>query len=391
MTLTRRIIVLGSTGSIGVNTLNVINHLNHSSQAPRFEVVGLSAGQNAKRLAEQTHRFNVPNIALADTQTDNTLFPNEAQIYTGPNAVQQLIEKVEADIVVAAMVGSDGLRAVWKTIEKGTQLALANKETLVAAGPIIMPHIKRHGANLIPIDSEHSAIFQCLQNERNGQNIKRVVLTASGGPFRTWPIDRIENATVEEALNHPTWSMGDKITIDSASMFNKALELIEAHWLFGLEPDQLEVVVHPQSIIHSFVEFTDGSILAQLGPPDMRTPIQYALTYPDRLRGCSQALDWTKLSHLDFEPIDKNRFTAVSLAYEVIRQGGTAGATLNAANEQAVQAFLKGKILFGQIHKLVAKTLDHIPAQPIISLDEVFQADLQAREYTNSLITEQSE
>jgi 1-deoxy-D-xylulose-5-phosphate reductoisomerase len=292
------------------------------------------------------------------------------------------------------------------------RIGLANKETLVAAGEWVTPLVRQHNVELIPVDSEHSAIFQCLEASRAvpgpgapgpgvpgrdagaaglgdepARGVKRIVLTASGGPFREASKQQIENATVAEALNHPTWNMGPKITIDSATMMNKALEIIEAHWLFGLPSEQIEVIVHPQSIVHSFVEFEDNSVLAQLGPPDMRTPIQYALTWPDRPTGCSRALDWPTLSKLDFEPPDLARFPALRLAYDVVDAGGTAGATFNAANEAAVAAFLDGRIRFGRIVELVAEALAAFPAVPVQSLDCVYDADRQARQYVAGKIT----
>jgi 1-deoxy-D-xylulose-5-phosphate reductoisomerase len=323
-------------------------------------------------------------------------------VFAGPDAPQQLVEQVEATDVAAAMVGAAGLPATIAAAQRGLRISLANKETLVAAGGLVKPLVQRHGARLIPVDSEHSAIFQCLQ-EHPRHEVKRIVLTASGGPFRTCTKQQIDNATVEAALNHPTWNMGPKITIDSATMMNKALEIIEAYWLFDLSPagsqtpasEKIAVIVHPQSIVHSFVEFTDHSILAQLGPPDMRTPIQYALTYPSRAGGCSEAMDWSTLSKLTFEPPDPERFPALRLAYRVIemmRNGGqTAGAVLNAANEAAVAAFLEHRIRFGRIVELVERALETIDPSPIASLDDVLEADAAARrfvveELTNALV-----
>lgn len=356
----RRLILLGSTGSIGTQTLEVVRR-----HPDRFEVVALAAGSNADLLSEQADEFGVTHTALASGN---------------PNACAQLVDEVEADVLVGAVVGSAGLPATLRAIERGMTIALANKETLVAAGELVVPLAEKHRVDLVPIDSEHSAIFQCVQGHANG-TVKKIVLTASGGPFRTWPADEIRNATVEQALNHPTWNMGRKITIDSASMMNKALEIVEAHWLFGLGSDQIDVIIHPQSIAHSFVEFADHSILAQLGTPDMRTPIQYALTWPDRAAGTGEPLDWSTLSQLDFEPPDPDRFPAIRLARRVIDAGGTAGAVFNAANEVAVDRFLEGNLLFGRIVELVEAALDACEPRPIASLDDVLDADRTAREF----------
>jgi 1-deoxy-D-xylulose-5-phosphate reductoisomerase len=378
---TRRIILLGSTGSIGVNTLNVARHL-----APAFDIVGLAAGANVGLLIEQAREFGVEHLAIADDDARHALqdaLPN-ATIHGGPNATQDLTESVEADILVGAVVGAAGLPATLSAIERGMTIALANKETLVAAGELVVPLAEQHGVALLPVDSEHSAIFQCLQSEQ--PRVKRIVLTASGGPFRKATKNQIVNATVAEALNHPTWNMGRKITIDSATMMNKALEIIEAHWLFDVTAEQIDVIIHPQSIAHSFVEFVDHSILAQLGTPDMRTPIQYALTWPDRAPGSSQALDWAALSQLEFEQPDHDRFPALGLAYRVIETGGTSGAVLNAANEAAVDAFLTERIRFGQITELVEAALDEIESIPVDSLETVLEADRRARQVVEKRI-----
>ncbi|MHC4996194.1 MAG: 1-deoxy-D-xylulose-5-phosphate reductoisomerase [Planctomycetota bacterium] len=349
----RKLILLGSTGSIGENTLRVVENLGDA-----FEVVGLAAGSNAERVLKQARMFHVTHLALADSDAGATLSAElpDATTYTGADAARQLVEGTDAEVLVSAIVGAAGLSATIAGIEKGMDVALANKETLVAAGELVIPLVKKHGVNLLPVDSEHSAIFQCLESAHEGdpcRRVKRIVLTASGGPFRETPLEQIQNATVEQALNHPTWNMGPKITIDSATMMNKALEIIEAHWLFGLGVYQIDVIIHPQSIAHSFVEYEDHSVLAQLGAPDMKTPIQYALTYPDRAPGCSEPLDWTTLGRLDFHQPDHERFPALGLAYRVIEAGGTAGAILNAANEQAVAAFLEHRIRFGRIVELV--------------------------------------
>lgn len=378
----RRIALLGSTGSIGGNALQVIRHL-----GPAYRVEALAAGANVDALTRQARDFDVRHLALADgdgVQQLRHALPH-ATVHHGPEALVELIESVDVEVMVGAVVGAAGLPATLRAIERQTTIALANKETLVAAGELVVPLARRHGVDLLPIDSEHSAIFQCLcashqATKSPNHQVKRIVLTASGGPFRSASADTIANATVEQALAHPTWNMGRKITIDSATMMNKALEIIEAHWLFGLSADQIDVIIHPQSIAHSFVEFADHSILAQMGTPDMRTPIQYALTWPDRPAGCSRPLDWSQLSRLDFEPPDQARFPALELAYRVIEAGGTSGAVLNAANEVAVDAFFDRRIRLGRIPELVGEALNAIPARPAERLDDVLAADAEARE-----------
>lgn len=403
----RRLILLGSTGSIGVNTLKVVDHL-----PGEFEVVGLAAGRNEKVLREQIERYNPQAVAVACEKTAQALRPvvGQRRLFAGADSSRQLVESLDADVTLSAIVGAAGLPATIQAIQKGMDIALANKETLVAAGELVMPLVEKHGVHLLPVDSEHSAIFQCLQtynprhaggnspnptrgvscdspgHARGDVPVKRIVLTASGGPFRTADAETIRNATVEQALKHPTWNMGAKITIDSATMMNKALEIVEAHWLFGLRSDQIDVIVHPQSIAHSFVEFADHSVLAQLGPPDMQTPIQYALTWPRRVAGCSAAMDWTRLARLDFEPPDHERFPALRLAYRVIETGGTSGAILNAANEQAVADFLDRKISFGQITDLAREALDAIPSRHITSLQDVLEADALARRFVQDRV-----
>ncbi|MCZ6836627.1 MAG: 1-deoxy-D-xylulose-5-phosphate reductoisomerase [Planctomycetota bacterium] len=381
--ITRRLILLGSTGSIGTNTLEVIQHLNRVGSI-EFDVVGLAAGSNSNTLAEQAKSFQVDHVAIADHAQAEAL-GDVATLYTGPDAAVQLIQAIArpGDLVVGAMVGSAGLPATLEAIELGCDIALANKETLVAAGEMVMPLVKAKGVNLLPIDSEHSAIFQCLLSGRSIDEVRRLVITASGGPFRTWSKTRIAGASPQMALDHPTWNMGPKVTIDSASLMNKSLEVIEAHWLFGLPAEKIEVIVHPQSLIHSFVEFVDGSVMAQMGPPDMKTPIQYALTWPKRVEGCSKTMDWSSLRQMDFEPVDHDRFGALQLAYQVIERGGTSGAIFNAANEVAVQAFLDGRIDFPTITNLVGQALSTIDPIPVHSLDDVMKADQAARVFVH--------
>ncbi len=393
----RRLIVLGSTGSIGTNTLNVVDHLNRTAAAS-IQVVGLAAGRNAKTLIEQARWFKVKHVAIADaaqSQAVREALP-DCTVFAGPDSALKLVKEVEATDCAAAIVGAAGLASTLGAIRLGLTISLSNKETLVAAGELVRPMLQASGATIIPVDSEHSAIFQCLNAHRSGETsqtrppIKRIVLTASGGPFRATDKQTMDNATVDQALRHPTWSMGPKVSIDSATMMNKTLEVVEAHWLFDLPGEKIDLLVHPESVVHSFVEFTDNSTLAQLGPPDMRTPIQYALTYPNRVGGCSDAMDWSTLRGLSFEPVDFTRFKAPKLAYRVIEAGGTAGAVLNAANEVAVKAFLERRIPFGRIVELADEALSQIPVQPLDGLEAVTEADRQAREWVENRLAEQS-
>ena len=373
----KRIAVLGCTGSIGCNTLDVVEHLGAG-----YAVTAMSAHTQADKLLEQVRRHRPTAVAVTDPATAAAVGPAlrdlGATVYAGPGGLVELVRREDVDTVVAAVVGAAGLPAAIATVEAGKPLALANKESLVCAGSILMPLARAKGVPILPVDSEHSAIFQAMHCGR-AHEVRRVILTASGGPFRTASIEQIENATVADALNHPTWKMGGKITIDSATMFNKGLELIEACWLFDLPADRIEVVVHPESVVHSMVEFVDGSVLAQLSPPDMRTPIQYALTYPERVAGNSRKLDLTTPFALRFEPPDFGRFPALAMAYEAARAGGTAGVVLNGANEAAVAAFLAGRVRFGGIARLVRHTMDRHRVQPGPSLDDLLRADAWAR------------
>ena len=375
----RRIILLGSTGSIGTSTLQVVDHLRSIGES--IEIVGLAAGSNHTLLAKQAAAHDVSVVALADAQ-EAANWSGEARVLHGPDAAGQLVAEMAqpGDLLVAAIVGAAGLAAVLEGIARGCDIALANKETLVAAGSLVMPAVKAARVQMLPIDSEHSALFQCLASRKNVDEIDRVVLTASGGPFRGMSRAHIDSATPEAALAHPTWDMGRKISIDSATLVNKALEVIEAHWLFGLSADRIEAVAHPQSIVHGFVEFRDGSVLSQMGPPDMKTPIQVAITWPRRLEGIGTKMDWASLSNLHFEPIDHETFPSISMAYDVIRAGGTAGAIFNAANEAAVEAFLAGRIRFGAIWNCIEEAVEALPATPVESLSDVMAADASARE-----------
>jgi 1-deoxy-D-xylulose-5-phosphate reductoisomerase len=375
--VSKRVAILGSTGSIGCSTLEVIRHLG----AP-YRAAALGAHRQVEKLAEQAKEFSPGAVALVDeTRVDelrSLLGPGGPRIFTGVDGLVELAQQDDVDIVVAAVVGAAGLPAALAAVRAGKTLALANKEALVVAGSLLIPEARRRGVALLPVDSEHSAIFQAMCCGR-AQEVRRVVLTASGGPFRNAPLETIHNATPADALNHPTWRMGSKVTIDSATMFNKALELIEACWLFDLRPEQVQIVVHPESVVHSMVEFIDGSVIAQLSPPDMRTPIQYALTYPQRAGGCSRRMDWSKMHALHFQPPDLVRFPALRLAYEVAEAGGTAGAVLNAANEVAVAAFMGGKIAFGEICGIVETTISQHRVQRSPTLDDLLEADGWAR------------
>jgi len=380
----RRLIVLGSTGSIGVNTLSVVDHLTRNGSS--IEVVGLAARSSTKALVEQAERFGVKHLAVADQSSAAKLreaMP-EAEVFAGEDAAYQLVKQVECTDVAAAIVGIAGLPATLAAVELGRRVHLSNKETLVAAGALMTRKAAENGAILLPVDSEHSAIFQCLagvHEQPRSKSIRRLVLTASGGAFRDRPLEEIAKATPEDALKHPTWEMGPKVTIDSATMMNKSLEIIEAQWLFGVAPEKIQTLVHPQSLVHSFVEFVDGSVLAQLSPPDMRSPIQTALTWPDRVAGCGDKLDWTRLGDLNFYSPCPDRYPAVELAYKALKLGGTAPAVLNAANEAAVQAFLNRDIAFGRIVPLVASALEAIQPQKADRLTTILDADEAARRH----------
>ncbi len=376
----RRISILGSTGSVGEQTLAVVDTF-----PDRFRATALAAGRNVEKLAAQVRRFDPELVSVGDAagaEKLRALVPGlRDRIVHGAEGLLAVATH-EADLVVAALVGAAGLRPTLAAIRAGRDLALANKEVLVMAGALVLRETRAAGVTLLPVDSEHSAIFQCLAGQRR-EDLARIVLTASGGPFRTWPAERIVAATIEEALRHPNWSMGPKITIDSATLMNKGLELIEARWLFDAPPEQVEVVVHPQSIVHSLVEFRDGSVLAQLGLPDMRIPIAVALSHPERLPLDLPRLDLAKLERLDFEAPDRARFPALDLAYAALRADEAAPAVLNAANEVAVAAFLAGRIPFPAIAGTCAAVLDRHLASPargeLTDLETVLEADRWAR------------
>ncbi|MFQ5414833.1 MAG: 1-deoxy-D-xylulose-5-phosphate reductoisomerase [Phycisphaerae bacterium] len=372
----QRVIVLGSTGSIGCGALDVLSNL-----ADEFEVVALAAGSGIDKLAAQANRFTPSRVAIADAAgaDDLTAALNyDADVLAGDGALTALIDGTPCECVVCGVVGACGLAATLRAVESGRRVALANKEALVIAGSLLMPLAIRTGATVIPIDSEHSGVFQALRAGRP-IDVRRIYLTASGGPFRTASVEAMKNATLEDALRHPTWTMGQKVTIDSATMMNKALEIVEAKWLFSLEPEAIDVVVHPESIIHALVEFVDGSMVAQLGTPDMRTPIQYALTYPGRRRGPAPALNLRALGGLTLEPPDPERFPALRLGHRVARVGGTAGAVMNAANEAAVELFQSGQIGFCDIARYTERVLDEHEVVMTPTLDELMAADRWAR------------
>ena len=374
----KRVVILGSTGSVGTQALDVLGGLSRS-----FDVVGLSGNSNALLLIEQARTFKPAAVAVAATSPTDELQSNldrmNIGLLSGPDALVDLIQQLDPHIVVQAVSGAAGLGSSLAAIDQGARLALANKESLVMAGHLLMPLAAERGAEIIPVDSEHSAIYQCLQGQP-ASGARRVFLTASGGPFVDTPIDEFKKITPQEAAHHPTWNMGGKITIDSATMMNKALEIVEARWLFDLDPGQIEVVVHRQSIVHSMVEFADGTILAQMGIPDMRVPIRYALTHPDRPALAREYFDFKRWSHLTFEPHDGQRFPAVDLGFEAARKGGVHGAVLNAANEEAVGLFLKGAIPFDEISKRVSLVLGKTKHVQSPTLKEVLQADRWARE-----------
>ena len=384
--MAKRIAILGSTGSIGVSSLAVIEHLGRP-----FGAVGLSAHRHADKLLEQVRRHRPAAVAISDESTADRLAAPlaalDVKMYRGPSGLVDLVRRDDVDIVLSAILGAAGLPAALAAVRAGKRLALANKESLVVAGSLLIPEARRLGVSILPVDSEHSAVFQAMQCGKPAE-VRRVILTASGGPFRTASAEQLRNATVADALNHPTWRMGNKITIDSATLFNKALELIEACWLFDIPPEKVQVMIHPESVIHSMVEFVDGSVLAQLSPPDMRTPIQYALTYPDRAEGCSRRMDWQSAFNLRFEPPDFERFPALRLAYQVAEAGGTAGAVLNAANESAVAAFVEGRIPFNAICTVVEATIQRHRVQEQPSLDDLLDADQWARETAHAVASE---
>jgi 1-deoxy-D-xylulose-5-phosphate reductoisomerase len=374
----KKLILLGATGSIGQNCLDVVRR-----HPERFRIVGMASRSRVRELLSAAAEFHPEVVAIADPEAAETwreqFLALGAKVLTGTDALVEIATWPGAELVVNGLVGAVGLLPTYHALRQGRDVALANKESLVVGGAFIAAAARAGGASIIPIDSEHSAIFQCLQGEDSGA-LRRILLTGSGGPFRTWPPERIYQATVDEALAHPNWVMGPKITVDSASLMNKGLEVIEAHWLFELPVERIEVLIHPQSIIHSMVEFEDGSIKAQLGMPDMRVPIQYALSYPERLKSDFPKVDLFAIGHLDFEPPDFGRFPALALAYAAAREGGTSPAVLNAANEVAVHAFLQRRIPFGRIPEIIERTLAAHTSHEPADLEDLLEADRWARQ-----------
>ena len=379
----RHIAILGSTGSIGTQALDVIGQ-----HEDRFQVELLTANNNSRLLIEQARRFNPSSVVICNPdlydEVAAALDPLYIKVFTGIDSICELLKDPQIDIVLTAMVGFSGLKPTIAAIEAGKAIALANKETLVAAGSLVMPLARQFGAPILPVDSEHSAIFQCLQGEH--ARLEKILLTGSGGPFRTSTREELAAATREQALNHPRWKMGAKVTIDSASLMNKGLELIEARWLFNVEPQDIEVVIHPQSIIHSMVQFSDGCVMAQLSQPDMRLPIQYALSYPERIDLNTKRIDFSGLAQLTFEKPDLERFPCLGLAYGALEKGGNATCIMNGANEVAVAAFLEGRIHFTRIPEIIATTMARCTfvAQP--DLDAIYSTDFEAKRIASDLI-----
>ena len=380
----RSIALLGSTGSIGVNTLDLVRQF-----PDRFKIHGMVAGRNLKRLASQIKEFSPKCVAIKnaeDVPRLRRLVGNRRmEILWGEKGATKVATASGVEVVVAAIVGGAGLMPTFRAVTAGKEIALANKEALVMAGELLVNAAKKKGIRLLPVDSEHSAIFQCLQGNRRDE-VDKLILTASGGPFLRTPLKQLDEVTVEQALKHPNWKMGRKITIDSATMMNKGLEVVEARWEFDMQPNRIDVVIHPQSVVHSMVRYQDGSVMAQLGVPDMRIPIAYALAYPHRLKGKWEALELTRHRELNFLPVEKRRFPALALAYEALHEGGTMPAVLNAANEIAVAAFLERRIGFREIHRIIDKTMaGHVTRHPR-EVDEILDVDRWAREKAAALI-----
>ncbi|MEE8387945.1 MAG: 1-deoxy-D-xylulose-5-phosphate reductoisomerase [Acidiferrobacterales bacterium] len=387
----RGVAILGATGSIGVNTLNVI-----SRHPDRFTVVVLTANTQVDRLFEQCKRFQPRVAIMADAQSAERLQQKvnkaglEIKVAAGIGSIGSAVEADDIEIVMAAIVGAVGLKPTLAAVQAGKQVLIANKEPLVMCGGVFIAEAKRSGAVLLPIDSEHNAIFQCLPSGyRAGElvvGVRRILLTCSGGPFRETPIELLKDVTPQQACAHPNWIMGKKISVDSATLMNKGLELIEACWLFGVQPDQVEIVIHRQSVIHSMVEYLDGSVLAQMGNPDMKIPIAHALSWPDRIDSGAKALDLFDIGRLDFERPDMTKFPCLRLAYGAVVEGGTAPAILNAANEEAVQAFLDNRMAFTSIAKVIERVLESVDARAVTTIDAIVEDDARARLAARALI-----
>jgi len=381
----RHLTILGSTGSIGDNTLDVV-----ARHPDRFKVVALAANQNVNKMFEQCRQFRPRYAVMLDTASAERLAEAtqsagvDTEVLSGIESLEKVASLPEVDAVMAAIVGAAGIRPTFAAARTGKLILLANKETLVMAGRIFMDMVKQHGATLLPIDSEHNAIFQSLPHHFNGDlpaaGVSRILLTASGGPFRRASPESLDTVSPEEACAHPNWSMGRKISVDSATMMNKGLEVIEAHWLFDAAPEKIQVVIHPQSVIHSMVAYIDGSVLAQLGNPDMRTPIAHAMGYPDRIESGALSLDMFKIAHLDFEEPDFKRFPCLGLAYQALAAGGNMPAVLNAANEIAVESFLNRRMPFTAIPLMIAHAMQTVKREEMNTLDDVLRMDKLARE-----------
>ena len=380
----KTIALLGSTGSIGVNALALVREF-----PDRFKVNGMVAGRNLTLLAKQIKEFSPKCVAVEreqDVPSLRTLIGRQkVEIFWGEAGASTVARAPEVEVVLAAIVGGAGLIPCFNGLLAGKEIALANKEALVMAGELFVNAAKQRGVRLMPVDSEHSAVFQCLQGNQRS-DVDKIILTASGGPFLRTPLSRLDRVSIEQALKHPNWKMGQKITIDSATMMNKGLEVIEARWEFDMQPSDIQVVIHPQSVVHSMVRYQDGSIIAQLGIPDMRIPIAYALAFPNRLEGSWPSLDLTRQGQLNFIPVEKKRFPALSLAYDALREGRTMPAVLNAANEVAVAAFLNRRIGFREIHRIIKRTMQIHANRRATDIDEVLEVDRWAREKASSFI-----
>ena len=376
--------ILGSTGSIGTQTLEIVRQF-----PDEFKIVGLTTNKNSELLLKQIREFKPKAVAIMDkSKVDDLLNFSSCQVYSGIEGLNKIAVLKESDTVVNSLVGSIGIEPTYNAIKNRKNIALANKETLVAAGSVIMEEANKNNVKLMPIDSEHSAIFQCLNGEDiNGAEI--ITLTCSGGPFKNFTNEQLKNAAKEDALKHPTWNMGSKITIDSATLMNKGFEVIEAHWLYGIDYEKIKVVIHPQSIVHSLVQFSDKSVIAQLGLPDMKIPIQYALSYPKRLRNNSKPLDLAQVKNLEFKGPDFERFPCLKYAYEAGAAGGTLPAVMNAANETAVYAFLNDKIKFLDIPRLIMKMMDGHGLINNPSLKDILEVDRKIKEETKTVIEEE--
>jgi len=379
----KRLAILGSTGSIGVNTLEIVGRFREE-----FEVLVLAAGTNLPLLRKQIKAFKPRLVSVLDREHARALKEKGLEVVYGEEGLMQAATFPGVDLVVSAVVGSIGIRPLLAAIEAGTDVALANKESMVIAGEIIVKKAREKGTAILPVDSEHSAIFQALGSRMGGEGIKRIILTASGGPFYNLPAEAFKKVTPREALAHPIWQMGPKISVDSATLMNKGLEVIEAHWFFRVPPERIEVVIHPQGVVHSLVEYVDSSIIAQLSIPDMRIPIAYALSYPQRLAMDLPVLNLRELNHLTFDPPDVEKFPCLKLAYEALETGGTLPAVLNAANEVAVGAFLQGRIGFDRIPAVVASTMQGHRPIPLREVKDALEADQWAKEKALEFIQE---